>query len=127
VKGQGVIVSTLPVRRRTRAERIVLAYLRGDRCARRNDLELRFHRLRQIAARSGLEVMAPGSAYVSQSELTLLCWIAAAQRMAAPMSMPDNQCLAEIVRRCAEALDAADLRLPPITMYISRFRDAGAA
>jgi len=57
----------------------------------------------------------------------LLCWIAAAQRMAGPMSMPDNRCFAEIVRRCADALDAAAPRLPPMTMYISRFRDARAA
>ncbi|MFT4052869.1 MAG: hypothetical protein QM681_00055 [Novosphingobium sp.] len=80
-----MIVSTLPVRRRTRAERIVLAYLRGDgRAQRTGDLDARFHRLRQVAARAGLEVMAPDSAYVGQGELTLLCWIAAAQRMAGP-------------------------------------------
>lgn len=41
--------------------------------------------------------------------------------------MPDNRCLAEIVSRCAEALDAAALRLPPMTMYISRFRNMSAA
>ena len=70
-----MIVSTLPIRRRTRAERTVLAYLRGDGRARRKDLELRFHCLRKIVGKVGFEVRAPGSAYVSQSELTLLGWI----------------------------------------------------
>lgn len=120
-----MIVSTMPIRRRARAERTVLAHLRGDARRSTRELEVRFRRLRQIAARAGLEIMPTGTAYVSQSELTLLSWIAEAQRVAGPFSVPDNRCLAEIVRRCAEALSTASLRLPPLTLYISRFREVG--
>lgn len=120
-----MIVSTLPVRRRTRTERIVLAYLRGDgRTRRAGDLGLRFHRLRLIAARAGLEVMAPGCVYVSLGELRLLCWIAAAQRMASPDCLPSSRCLGVSVERCAQPLEAASLRLPAMTLYIPRFREA---
>ncbi len=74
-----MIVSTLPVRRRTRAERTVLTYLRGHAHTRlTRDLDIHFRRLRQIAARVGFDIMPAGSSYVTQSELTLLCWIAAA-------------------------------------------------
>lgn len=118
-----MIVSTLPIHRRTRTERAVIAYLRGDAFAGKSrDLDVRFRRLRQIAARAGLEVMPPGSSYVSQNELMLLCWIAEAQRGVGPVSAPDNRCLAEGVRRCALALDTASIRLPPLTLYFSRFR-----
>lgn len=123
-----MVISTLPIRRRTRAERIVIAYLRGEAQARKSrDLDVRFRRLRQIAGRAGLETMAPGCAYVGQHELMLLCWIAEAQRVSSPGSGPDNRCLATAVRRCAEALDAVSLRLPPLTLYFSRFKEAGGA
>lgn len=123
-----MIVSTLPIHRRTRAERTVLAYLRGEaRAHRSKELDLRFRRLRQIAVRAGFGVMAPGSSYVSQHELSLLCWIAEAQREIGPVSVPASRCLAAAVQRCAEALDAASLRLPPLTLYFSRFREASGA
>lgn len=121
-----MIVSTLPIHRRTRTERAVIAYLRGEAFAGKSrDLDVRFRRLRRIAARAGIEAMPPGSAYVSQNELMLLCWIAEAQREAGPDSVPDNRCLAAVVRRCAQALVVASLRLPPLTLYFSRFREAG--
>jgi hypothetical protein len=92
---------------------------------RSRNLDMRFHRLLEIATRIGFDIISPGSAYISESELTLLCWIAVAQRMAGPIYGPDSRCLAEVVLRCANALDSVFLRLPPITMYISCFREAG--
>lgn len=106
------------LRRRPRIEQRVLAILRGGEI-----LELRagrpdpFNRLRQIAERKGYVILSIGAGYLGDDELTLLGWIAAAQRTTATHLQSPDRCLRAALRRCAIALEEEGLRLRPLTLY----------
>ena len=109
------------LRRRPRVERRVLAMLRGENDRSRDDpLVAAVARLRHLARRKGLVIQDPGALYLGDDELTLLSWVAAAQRVAAAHLRPADRCLAAIIARCASLLEEAGLRLYPLTLYKHR-------
>ncbi|WP_235682107.1 hypothetical protein [Sphingobium yanoikuyae] len=112
--------STLPLHRRTRTERRVLAMLRGEE--QRIGLAAidSFARLRRIAIECGLRIQPPGARYVSDDELVLLASLADAQRLSSgPTTTLDERLTADI-RSCAELLIRNNLRLSPLTLYSGR-------
>lgn len=130
-----MVFSTLAVRRRTHVERRVLALMRGEitssaamprRSARASAapqaspaLLEDLAELRDEASAFGLPIQPPKTAYVSQAELTVLAWLAEAQRVGA-RSPTDLDVLNAAIRRCATGLNALGLRLSPITLYALR-------
>jgi hypothetical protein len=116
--------SNRSLRRRPRIERRVLAILRGE-----NDPFLdhqhaaAFTRLRVLASRQGLIIQDADARYLGDDELTLLSWLAAAQRVAVRHLRPQNRRLAAVLTRCAVLLEKAGLRLYPFTLYGHRLQD----
>lgn len=110
--------TTLPLHRRTRVERRVLAVLRGDWSTPLDPRAARcFAILHQLAERRGLGIQPPGSSYVSEGELTLLSWIANGQRISSTVQPPDDRRLAIVTCHCAHWLNQMRLRLSPLTLY----------
>ncbi|MGA1808240.1 MULTISPECIES: hypothetical protein [Sphingobium] len=112
--------STLPLHRRTRTERRVLAMLRGEE--QRIGLAAidSFARLRRIAIECGLRIQPPGARYVSDDELVLLASLADAQRLSSAPTIPLDERLTADIRSCAELLIRNNLRLSPLTLYSGR-------
>ncbi len=110
--------SNRTLHRRPRIERRVLAILRGadlvDGDAEKSNA---FRRLRHIAARKDMEILSPQTRYLGDDELTLLAWLAAAQRINAADMLPADRCLFAVIARCARLLEEADLKLYPLTLY----------
>ncbi|WP_395396591.1 hypothetical protein WBP07_28355 [Novosphingobium sp. BL-8A] len=107
--------NTRPISRRPRVERQVIALLRGEdttlikpRC---------LVQLRHLADSRGITVLPPGANYLSNSELTLLAWIAAAQRTAYRALFPPDPIIASLVERCALRLCKDGLLLQPFSLY----------
>ncbi|MPS68674.1 hypothetical protein ACLIMP_17440 [Novosphingobium aerophilum] len=107
--------SNRSLRRRPRVERRVLSLLRGEETLAEH--AACFVRLRTLATRRALTVLQPGTLYLGDDELTLLGWIAAAQRQVSRRFRPDDRCLAASIERCAGILDEAGLHLHPLTLY----------
>jgi hypothetical protein len=106
------------LRRRPRIEQRVLGILRGGGVLEaRSGLADPFRRLRQAAERQGLAILPLETRYLGDDELTLLGWIAAAQRSKAGELRPADRCLHAIVCRCARMLEEEGLRLYPLTLY----------
>lgn len=59
--------------------------------------------------------------YVGKGELRLLAWLAEAQRVASPGTMPDAPELAAFIA-CTALLDGMSVRLSPLTLYGGRLR-----
>jgi hypothetical protein len=126
----------MPLRRRSSAERRVLAMLRGDDqrpvksrpagdppVALSKSQGLFFAELRRIAGKHEVGVQQPGSPYVSAGELRLLGWMAEVQRIARHSgTMPVEPLFVAAIARCAGLLDGIGLHLAPITLYGARLR-----
>ena len=113
--------SNRALRRRPRVERRLLAMLRDENDPAVDDpLIAAFVRLRHLARRKGLVIRRPDVLYLGDDELTLLSWIAAAQRIAVAHLRPTDRCLAAIITRCAALLEGAGFRLYPLTLYRHR-------
>lgn len=113
--------SNRALRRRPRVERRVLAMLRDENDPAVDDLLVAaFVSLRHLARRQGLQIQHPDALYLGDDELTLLSWIAAAQRIAAVHLRPVDRYLAAIITRCASLLEEAGIRLYPLTLYQHR-------
>ncbi len=137
------MVKTLALKRRTFVERKVLTLLRGACITAQSGGTVRLNRsrmasgpspqqaqhfseLRRLAARSGYTILPPSTRYVGDDELRLLSWLAGAQRIAGTDPLPeDDPALAAALHLCAGLLDDMGLRLSPLTLYSSRFRDGG--
>lgn len=105
---------TMAVRRRSLAERRVLALLRGNGEAPQGS---RFSKLRGSAVACSLTIHPPDAPYLSGDELLLLGWLAQAQRIAnASIAMPDDPALAAAIalrrRRAARRVQPSGLRRP---------------
>ena len=103
--------STLPLHRRTRTERRVLAMLRGE--------EQRIG-LAAIDSFARLRIQPPGTRYLSDDELVLLASLADAQRLTSAPTIPLDERLTADTRACAELLIRNNLRLSPLTLYSGR-------
>lgn len=117
--------TTRTLNRRPRVERQVLALLRGRETtsSRGDEAASCFTALRSLAQKEGFRIMPQETAFVSPCELTLLSWLARAQRTHAPGCQPPRHpILAETIDQCAEALTRMDLRLYPLTFYAYRIR-----
>ncbi|WP_334185855.1 hypothetical protein [Novosphingobium sp.] len=117
--------TTRTLNRRPRVERQVLALLRGreGHCAADDDPGWCFAELRDLARQEGLKIMPPETAFLSSGELTLLSWLARAQRSHAPgCRPPDHPRLAAAIEACARILSRMNLRLYPLTLYAYRIR-----
>ncbi len=67
--------------------------------------------------------MAPHTPFLSPGELTLLSWLARAQRTNAPgCAPPGEHRLAAAIEQCAKILSRMKLRLYPLTFYAYRIR-----
>jgi len=136
------MIATLALKRRTLVERKALALLRGTNIAPQRAGMVRpsrtrmaaaptpaqaqhFTELRRLAARHGLAILSPASPYLGADELTLLAWLAGAQRVIGPGSAPapGDPAFAAALLRCADLLDAMGLRLSPLTLYAARTGD----
>ena len=108
----------LALRRRSSVEQRVVRLLRGETGAGSDALSIstaQFTRLRELAARNSLVIHRPGTPFLSPSELTLLGWLAQAQRVTGyrrPFH-PDAMLTMTIVH-CAGTLEALGVRLAPI-------------
>lgn len=127
----GQVVATLALKRRTLVERKALALLRGAEGAATLASGLRgralkvpptaaqarcFTELRRIAIRDGFSVLPPSAPYMGADELTVLAWLAAAQRVFAPDYAPEaDPALRAAILRCAGLLDGMGLRLSTLT------------
>lgn len=133
------MVSTLSLRRRTHVERRALALLRGEDMRRSPTGTIRprraraasaptpahqrhFIELRKLAVLRGVVVLAPHTPYIGAGELRLLSWLAQAQRVAGPTTIPDDPLFFTAITRCAGLLDGLELRLSPLTLYGARLR-----
>jgi hypothetical protein len=106
------------LRRRPRIEQRVLALLRGGEVLEeRQGRPDTFRRLRQIAGRKGYVILSASAGYLGDDELTLLGWIAAAQRTTASHLQRADRCLLAALQRCAVVLEEEGLRLRPLTLY----------
>jgi hypothetical protein len=113
--------TTLPLRRRTRAERRGLAILRDSQPVLSDpDAARCFRLLRRLATRRGMTVHLPETPYVSESELAILSWIANGQRSGEPLLPVDDRKLAIVTSRCATLLNHMQLRLSPLTLHSGR-------
>ncbi|WP_337187294.1 hypothetical protein [Phenylobacterium sp.] len=124
-----------PVQRRNVYERKALCLLRGEPVAfdargpairtharRRPPLDdyckVHFACLREFARRNGLEVEAVGSKYVSTGELTVLRWLAEAQRRSGLRTCDLGDLgLKTSLLHCAELLKDLGMPLPVQTLY----------
>ena len=96
----------------------MLAILRGEeRIAPADGQQELFLTLRALACANSLSIQPAGAPYVSEGELTLLAWIAAAQRMDGLATTKLNPDMAGVIRLCAEQLSAHHLQLSPLTLY----------
>lgn len=77
-----------------------------------------FARLKSLADARGLRILAPGTRFASAAELTLLGWLADAQRLVATGSAPDDPDFLETIRRCGQALTQMNLHLPPLSLHV---------
>lgn len=119
--------SARPLNRRPRVERQILAILRGEKGAMPQPPGTTcFLRLRILARRQGIALLPPGTPYLGEGELTLLSWIAAAQRTVPAGFRPANACLAAVAARCAGRLGDLGLRLYPFTLYSHHLRELAA-
>ncbi|WP_179041503.1 hypothetical protein [Sphingobium lactosutens] len=120
-----MIRTTLPLHRRTRVERRVLDFIRNRELTLEDPHAVRcFTLLRQLAERRGMMLHPPGTPYISESELTLLSWIANGQRVSEP-PLPDDDCrLAIVMSHIAMLLNQMRLRLSPLTLHSVRVRQA---
>ena len=137
-------MTVLALRRRTHVERKVLLMLRDTGAALPSPTPRRSRRtepqkpaplapaqsryfsdLRQEAARQGLTVQPFETPYISQAELTLLSWLAEAQRITVPSTAPGDAGLTAALAGCAGLLDGLGLRLSPLSLYGARLRAHG--
>ena len=117
---------TRPLRRRPRVERQVLAILRQERDARVvPGAPPCFARLRELAAAEGYAILPPDTPYLGEAELTLLSWIAAAQRTVTAGCEPAAHPLGTVISHCAKILGEMGLRLYPLSLYSPRLRNMG--
>jgi len=117
--------SSRSLRRRPRIERRVLAILRGEDDPLLNgNPDNAFVRLNHLARRKGLVIHAADNVYLGDDELSLLSWLAASQRASAQHLRPADHCLAAVIRRCADLLDDAGVRLYPLSLYWHRLQPA---
>lgn len=111
-------ITTLPLHRRTRVERKILSILRGEEQFPVADGERDpFLTLRALAPAHNLSIQPSGMPYVSQSELTLLALIAAAQRLDGLAATRLNPEMEAAIKDCAASLSANRLHLSPLTLY----------
>ncbi|BBD03104.1 MULTISPECIES: hypothetical protein [Sphingobium] len=110
--------TTLPLHRRTRVERRVLAFIRGEWSSHPDPRAVRcFAILHRLAERRGLGIQPPGTSYVSEGELALLSWIASSQRTSATRQPANDWRLAVVTARCGQWLNRMRLRLSPLTLH----------
>ncbi len=122
--------SRLALRRRPSAEQRVIHMLRGD------DIPVdgaapfhagQFGKLRTLAERHGFTIARPGTPYVTVHELTLLGWLASAQRVQGySRACHYDAMLAMTVVHCAGTLDALGIRLPALAIQHGSPRMASA-
>lgn len=112
--------STLPLHRRTRTERRVLAMLRGEEHGAADAGMDGFARLRDRAIECGMRIQPPATRYTSDDELILLACLADAQRIATTAMPSIDERLRMDITRCAEILIRHNLRLSPLTLYSGR-------
>lgn len=111
-------ITTLPLHRRTRVERRVLSILRGEERFQIADGEQDpFLTLRALAPAHNLSIRPSSMPYVSQSELTLLALIAAAQRLEGLAATRLNPEMETAINKCAASLSVNRLHLSPLTLY----------
>lgn len=110
--------TTLPLHRRTRVERRILAILRGGVDVRVSpDQAESFADLRRCAAANALVIAPPDAPYAAVDELLIISWLADAQRLVSKVGGPADAALAQSVRRCADILSGMRLRLSPLVLY----------
>lgn len=117
--------TTRTLNRRPRVERQVLTLLRGRETTsiKADKSASCFAALRRLAEKEGFRIMPPNTQFVTPCELTLLSWLARAQRTNAPGCQPPRHpVLAAAIDQCAEILGQMDLRLYPLTFYAYRIR-----
>ncbi|RJG55897.1 hypothetical protein D0Z70_07650 [Sphingobium terrigena] len=101
------------LRRRSLVEQRVIHLIRGEAEEGRDAMPaMQFARLRDLATRNVLVIHRPGTPYLSPGELTLLGWLALAQRIASyRQSFHPDPSLTMTVVHCAGTLDALGVRL----------------
>ncbi len=110
----------LALRRRSAAEQRVIRLIRGDAGQGPDAAAIptaQFARLRDLAARNALMIHPPGTGWLSPNELTILGWLAQAQRIAGyRRDFHPDATLTMTVVHCAGTLDALGVRLnlPPL-------------
>lgn len=122
--------TAMALRRRSFAEQRVVRMLRGDPTDDRASFvyEEQFRRLRELAARSGLRVKEPGTAWLGSDELLMISWLAQAQRVLGYTRQfhPDGTLTLTVVH-CAGTLNALGIQLPPLTLQHASRHDAFAS
>ncbi|MFT3967242.1 MAG: hypothetical protein QM690_15305 [Sphingobium sp.] len=113
-------VTRLALRRRASAEQRAIRMIRGGDAGDGDAMPVhavQFGRLRALAIKNGLAVQPPASPFVSGDELSLLAWLAQAQRVAGygEIFHPDAA-LTLTIAHCAGTLDAIGIRLPPLAL-----------
>jgi murein tripeptide amidase MpaA len=79
--------------------------------------EAQFGRLRDLAHRAGMRVNVPGTSWLGRDELSLLAWLAQAQRVLSyTKSFHRDAMLTLTVVHCAGTLNALGIQLPPLTL-----------
>ncbi|MFT3966311.1 MAG: hypothetical protein QM690_10555 [Sphingobium sp.] len=117
----------MALRRRSIMEQRVVRLIRGERPdAMPSVPAMQFGRLRDLAVRNALVIHPPGTPFLSVNELTLLGWLALAQRVAGYRRQfhPDAMLTMTVVH-CAGTLDALGIHLPPLTFCGVGRTDAG--
>ena len=111
--------TVMALKRRSSTEQRVIRMLRGDQT---DDQALflyeeQFGRLRDLAHRAGMRVNVPGTTWLGRDELSLLAWLAQAQRVLGyTKSFHRNATLTLTVVHCAGTLNALGIQLPPLTL-----------
>jgi hypothetical protein len=108
-------ISRFQVHRRSLKEREALGLLRGrEGGEREGELAACFAQLRESAVREGMIVFPPNAPYISGDEMTLLSWIAQAQRMGWQREAVDPR-FAALIAQCARELLRSQIRLSRIS------------
>ena len=107
--------TTMALKRRSFIEQRVIRMLRGDQTDDRALFlyEAQFGRLRDLAHRAGMRVNVPGTSWLGRDELSLLAWLAQAQRVLSyTKSFHRDAMLTLTVVHCAGTLNALGIQLP---------------
>ena len=105
----------MALKRRSFIEQRVIRMLRGDQTDDQALFlyEAQFGRLRDLAHRAGMRVNVPGATWLGRDELSLLAWLAQAQRVLSyTKSFHRDAMLTLTVVHCAGTLNALGIQLP---------------